>query len=441
MSKIDPISQREFAVEVVAALRAGGFAAYWAGGCVRDQLLGRQPKDYDVATSARPEQIRQVFGQRRTLALGAAFGVITVLGSKKTGQIEVATFRCDAGYSDGRHPDAVTFSTPEQDAERRDFTINGLFFDPHDGSVIDYVGGRQDLAQGIVRAIGDPPARFREDKLRLLRAVRFAAAFGFEIEPATRRAIEQMAGEIHAVSAERIAAELRSILTHANRRRGVTLLAEAGLLTAILPEVAAQRPTPGSPVELDAAWLPMLKVLDALDDPSFPLALAALVHEFGGPGLIESIGERLKLANFETGRASWLVANWRCVEQACETPWPKIQRLLIADGATELIALVAARAAVTGQHQAEVEFCRQKLALPPAELNPPPLISGNDLIAHGVPAGPDYQRLLQRVRDWRSWKKRNSASKQAAARIWSIDCVPARRKFGRLEVVPLLAWT
>jgi tRNA nucleotidyltransferase/poly(A) polymerase len=408
VTKIDPQIQREFAVDVVAKLRAGGFETYWAGGCVRDQLLGRQPKDYDVATSARPEQIRQLFGQRRTLALGAAFGVITVLGTKQSGQIEVATFRRDADYSDGRHPDTVTFSTPAEDAERRDFTINGLFFDPQASRVIDFVGGEQDLQRGIVRAIGDPLARFREDKLRLLRAVRFAAAFGFEIESATCQAIEQMAGEIHAVSAERIAAELRLILTHANRRRGVALFAEVGLLKAILPEVAAQ--------QTDASqWLSTLQILEALDEPGFPLALAALVHEFGDAALIDSIGTRLKLANSETSRAGWLVANWRSFEQAREMPWPKLQRLLIAPGAGECVALIAARAAVTGEHQADVDYCRTRLALPQADLNPPPLISGNDLITHGIPPGPDYQRFLERVRDEQLEKR--VASREAALEL------------------------
>ncbi len=416
MTEIDPQSQREFAVEIVATLRAGGFEAYWAGGCVRDQLLGRKAKDFDVATSARPEQIRDLFGRRRTLELGAAFGVITVLGPKRAGQIEVATFRRDAEYSDGRHPDAVTFSTPREDAQRRDFTINGLFYDPQDGAVIDFVGGQQDLARGIVRAIGDPPARFSEDKLRLLRAVRFAAALGFEIEPVTRQAIEAMSGEIHAVSAERIAAELRLILIGANRRRGVGLLAEVGLLAAILPEIDTQRPTDESPPAPHSPWSTTLQILDALEEPGFPLALAALVHEFGDESLIEAIGQRLKLANVETRSAGWLVANWRTVEQARTCRWPSLQRLLIAEGGGALIALAAARAAVSGEHQADVEFCRRMLELPEAELNPPPLINGNDLIAHGVPAGPEYQRLLERVRD-EQLEKRIGNQREALALV------------------------
>src|SRR5687768_15104483 len=191
----------EFALDVVRRLRAAGFEALFAGGCVRDQILGIPPKDYDVATSALPEQIQDVFGRRKTLAIGASFGVITVIGPKGAGQIDVATFRRDAAYSDGRHPDSVSFTTAEQDALRRDFTINGLFFDPVNSEVIDYVGGQEDLRRGVVRAIGDPRQRIAEDKLRMLRAVRFAARFDFAIDAATLTAIQQQARELVIVSA------------------------------------------------------------------------------------------------------------------------------------------------------------------------------------------------------------------------------------------------
>src|SRR6478736_4762997 len=185
MADVDPKLAREFAVEVVRTLRKNEQVALWAGGCVRDQLMQLLPKDYDVATDATPERVREVFGKKRTLAIGASFGVITVLGPKGTGQIDVATFRRDAAYSDGRHPDAVTFTTAEHDAQRRDFTINGLFYDPIAEKVVDYIGGQNDLQARIVRAIGDPRSRLSEDKLRLLRAVRFAAAFNFAIDPGT----------------------------------------------------------------------------------------------------------------------------------------------------------------------------------------------------------------------------------------------------------------
>ncbi len=241
MPHLVPEKQRRFAVEVVEELRGAGFTAYWAGGCVRDQLVARTPWDYDVATDAKPDEIRRLFGRHRTLAIGAAFGVITVLGPAEAGQVEVTTFRRDADYSDGRHPDRVTFSSPEEDARRRDFTINGMFYDPLADHIIDFVGGEADLRARIVRAIGDARERFTEDKLRMLRAIRFATLFGFELEPATEAAIREMAAEITVVSAERIAAEIEIMLVHANRARAVRLMAETRLLNAVLPEVGDRR--------------------------------------------------------------------------------------------------------------------------------------------------------------------------------------------------------
>src|SRR5688572_8510214 len=241
---LDLAEARAFAVEVVGRLRACGFEALWAGGCVRDQLLGLVPKDYDVATSARPEQIREVFGHRRTLPIGAAFGVISVVGPRGAGHIEVATFRRDAEYLDGRHPSGVTFTNAEEDARRRDFTINGIFYDPLVEKVIDYVGGQQDLENRLVRAIGDPRQRLAEDKLRMLRAIRFAATFEFALDGETLTAIMQQADELTVVSVERIAAELRRMLVHPQRRRAMELLRQSRLLDVVFPEVAsaAQKP-------------------------------------------------------------------------------------------------------------------------------------------------------------------------------------------------------
>src|SRR5438874_117504 len=219
------MTEREFATDVVRRLRAAGFQALWAGGCVRDRLLGREPHDYDVATDARPEQVQQVF--RRTAAFGASFGVVQVNGPFP---VEVATFRSDVSYSDGRHPDAVVFSSPEEDARRRDFTINGMFFDPIADQLIDYVGGERDLHDRVLRAIGDPAARFAEDKLRLLRAVRFATRFGLTLDPATADAVRAMADQIGVVSAGRIADELRKLLTNSRRADGMRLLDEVGLV-------------------------------------------------------------------------------------------------------------------------------------------------------------------------------------------------------------------
>lgn len=388
MPQLDPEKQREFAIEVVRRLRDRGFEALWAGGCVRDFVLGRIPKDYDVATTARPEEIRDVFGQRRTVAVGAAFGVIAVLGPEEAGQIDVATFRQDIGYSDSRHPDAVEFSTPQADAQRRDFTINGLFYDPLAHGVIDYVGGQADLAGGIVRAIGDPLARFAEDKLRLLRAVRFTATFGFELETATRQAICEMAAEVTRVSSERIAAELRRMLIDDSRTRAVRLLDDAGLLKAILPELS----TVGND------WLFTLKVLDKLDLPTFPLALATLLHSLT-PEVVYEICRRWKLSNHDTQTTRWLVANQNVLVEAREMAWSRLQRILISDGIDELLELHDAVAWAADSATAHVEHCRRLLEMPREELDPAPLLTGNDLISHGVRRGKQYQQLLEAVRD------------------------------------------
>src|SRR3954470_8002100 len=271
MPAVDPKLAREFAVDVARRLRESGHQALWAGGCVRDRLMGQLPKDYDVATDAVPDRVREVFGRRRTLPIGASFGVITVLGPEGAGQIDVATFRRDAGYSDGRHPDAVSFSDAEHDAQRRDFTINGLFFDPLEDRVIDYIGGQDDLARCVIRAIGDPLARIAEDKLRMLRAIRFAARFSFAIEERTLAAIKQQAHDLVIVSAERIAAELRMILTHASRARGVELLADTGLLGVVLPEAKGM-------LQSRDQWSRCIDILGVLGEPTFAVALAALLR-------------------------------------------------------------------------------------------------------------------------------------------------------------------
>jgi len=396
MPIVDPTLARDFAVDVVRALRAAGHQALWAGGCVRDQLMGTQPKDYDVATDAAPERVREIFGQRRTLALGASFGVITVLGPKGAGQIEVATFRQDAGYSDGRHPDAVTFSDAEHDAQRRDFTINGLFFDPLAEQVIDYVDGQRDIQQGVVRAIGNPLARIAEDKLRMLRAVRFAARFGFALEERTLAAVRQQAHELVIVSAERIAAELRLILTHTNRARGVELLADSGLLEVVLPE--------SSPLLQDGnAWSRTTRILELLAAPTFAMALAAILREIQiaheGSDLAQVVFERWKLTNEERDGVQKLLREQPMIRTARAQPWPKLQRLLIAPRVNELLGYCEAVSLAHDGSAAEIEFCRQKLALPAAELNPPPLLTGDDLKRLGIPPGPAYRPLLDAVRD------------------------------------------
>lgn len=403
MPLIDPQCARQFAVEVVRRLREAGFAALWAGGCVRDHLMGLEPKDYDVATDATPEQIRAVFGRRKTLAIGVAFGVITVLGPPGAGQIEVATFRSDQGYSDGRHPDQVTFCSAEEDAQRRDFTINGMFFDPLDDRIVDYVGGQEDLQRRLVRAIGDPAARFAEDKLRMLRAVRFTATFQFAIDPGTLAAIQRHAAEIVVVSAERIAAELQRMLVHKHRAHAVELLAESGLLQVLFPEL--QDLAQAAAGEGDATdWRVTIEVLRRLETSSFPAAFAALIRTAirrSPQGLqdVEPLCRRLKLSVADRRGTEFLLEHEAAVRAARSLPWPRLQRTLIQDGAADLLSYGRAVAQVLDGHTADIDFAAARLALPPTQLNPPPLITGDDLRRTGIPPGPAYKRILDAVRD------------------------------------------
>jgi poly(A) polymerase len=377
-----PEEQRRFAADVVRRLRAAGFEAYWAGGCVRDQLLGKTPKDYDVATSATPEQIRTVFGRRRTLAIGAAFGVISVVGPKPAGMVEVTTFRRDAAYSDGRHPDSVTFSSAEEDASRRDFTINGLFYDPVESRVIDFVGGQEDLAQRRLRAVGCARERFAEDKLRMLRAVRFAATLGFALDNETCTAIAEMAAEIHVVSPERIAMEIRRVLTDPSRALGIRLLLETGLAREVLPEIVSNSVVSGP--------LSRLK-----GEVGFPLALAAVLLSCVDAAQATEVCRRWRLSNKETERVGWLVQHHTALDTATTMRWSELQPLLIAEGIEDLLVLIEA----TSPAGVEVaSHCRRLLAQPRETLDPPPLLTGNDLQASGIPPGPQYRMLLDRIR-------------------------------------------
>ncbi len=385
---------RQFALDVVNRLRQAGYEALWAGGCVRDELLGKTPKDYDVATDAEPEQIRELFGRRRTIPIGAAFGVITVQGPPQAGLIEVATFRRDADYSDGRRPDSVTFTSAEEDARRRDFTINGLFYDPIERRVIDYVGGEDDLREGILRAIGDPLRRISEDKLRLLRAVRFTTSLGFEMEGATLNAVCRLAPSISVVSAERIAAEMRRMLIHPNRSQAVSLLHTTGLLAIIMPEAGALHAC-----EQTDLWTKSLSRLGRLTDPTFALSLATMLHPAATRQTIEAIGERWKLSNDEIAQGSWLAEHDTALDHATGLPWSGLQPLLIHRASVELVCLLAVRADNGECDGAMVDYCRQKMALPAEQLDPVPLITGDDLQQHGIRPGPVYRRLLQAARD------------------------------------------
>jgi poly(A) polymerase len=434
-------SERDFAIDVVRRLRDAGHEALWAGGCVRDELLGLIPKDYDVATSAHPDEVRRLF--RRTIAVGASFGVIEVLGPRTPSgplKVQVATFRSDVSYSDGRHPDAVVFSSAREDALRRDFTINGMFFDPLEGRLIDYVGGRDDLRGRILRAIGDPAQRFGEDKLRMLRAVRMATRFELEMEAQTTGSIRAMAPQIGVVSAERIADELRKLLVDPHRARGMRLFMDLGLAQPILPELLPMKGLPQGPPRPDAPALPppgvpgaaavgeeadlwehVLRVLDRLGPkPSFGLAMAALLHDVGKPRTVgrtpdrytfyyhEHVGRRmageialrLKLSNDERERIEWLVEKHQILSDARQMRPSKLKALLIHPGIGELLELHRADALASGRGTDHVEYCEQLLRQWSREdLDPPPLLTGDDLIQAGYKPGPIFKKLLDAVRE------------------------------------------
>ncbi|MEK6258161.1 MAG: CCA tRNA nucleotidyltransferase [Planctomycetota bacterium] len=386
---------REFAVEIVRKLRAAGHTALLAGGCVRDLLLGREPKDYDVATTARPEQVRELFGHRRTLAVGASFGVIVVTGPREAGHVEVATFRTEGPYHDGRRPESVAFCTPEEDAQRRDFTINGMFYDPIDARVLDFVGGEADLAARVLRAIGDPHERMREDKLRMLRAVRFAATLDFALDEITAAAVREMADEIVVVSQERIAQELRRMLVDPHRRRAVELCADVRLLNVILPELGGER-------EPEGIRLPLRKLdeLTLLQQPSFELAFATLLHSLPARPVVYDICHRLRLSNDETDRIEWLVAHQDDLADAPSQMPARLKRTLAHPYRDDLIALLRVKRLAHAADMQPVLFCDEYLAKTPQSIiDPPPLMTGDDLKSLGLKPGPEFRTLLDAVRD------------------------------------------
>lgn len=401
--KISPEKQRQFALEVVQKLRQAGYESYWAGGCVRDQLLGRTPKDYDVATAATPDQVQEQFGRRRTLPIGVAFGVICVLGPKGAGQIEVATFREDKGYSDGRRPDAVAYCSAKEDALRRDFTINGLFYDPIEQRVIDFVHGQEDLQAKVVRAIGDPSLRFEEDKLRMLRAVRFAATFEFALDPATAEVVRRMASEVTVVSAERIAAEMERMLVHPNRAIAFHLLRDTKLLEMILPELEAffrEKPDRREPTFQVFARLEPIEVTpnDGQDRSAMAVALATLLREAIDVETIEEICRRWRLSNRVTGRAVWLSKYHRTLAQAKSLRWSELQPILIEPGINDLLCMLEAVSVIEPELCDNLAYCRECLAQPPEVVNPAPLLDGGDLLRQGIKPGPELGRLLALVR-------------------------------------------
>ncbi len=414
------MTRKERAARAIAArLREAGYTAYLAGGCVRDRLLGHEPKDFDVASNAPAAVVQRLFA--RTIPVGVQFGVVIVVQDGET--VEVATFRADDVYLDGRHPTAVRFSSPDEDARRRDITINGMFLDPVDDTVLDYVGGQADLRLGIIRAIGDPAARISEDRLRMLRAVRFAARFGFAIEPATFAAIQAAAPSITDIAWERIGDEVVRILTDGtagSARRGFELLDYGGLLAPILPEVSALKGVAQSPdyhPEGDV-WVHTLGLLELLHQPSETLALGALLHDIAKPHTAQrtekritfyghceigadmavAICQRLRRSRETWERVAYLVHDHLRLVHAPEMRLSTLKRFLAHEGIDELLELSRLDAMASSQDLTYYNFCRQKQQdLSAEEIQPQPLIRGRDLLELGFEPGPWVGEILAAV--------------------------------------------
>ena len=405
------------ALRVVETLRRAGFQALLAGGCVRDLALGRVPKDWDVATDAGPEEVATLFAN--TVAVGAQFGISVVMLDE--GDYEVARFRRDGPYRDSRRPASIEPADARADAQRRDFTINGLFYDPESGELLDHVGGQQDLHAGIIRAIGDPAARFAEDHLRLLRAVRFAARLGFAIEPATWDALCTQVESIASVSAERIRDELTLLLTEGGTVCGLRLLDQSSLLQVLLPEVAAMR---GVPQDAEFhpegdVWTHVQLLFEHLDAPSAELAWGALLHDIGKPSTMvraerirfhghDAVGAkmaaaicgRLRMSNESRRIICTLVADHMRISHVRQMRSSTLVRLLREPHFPELLELHRADCLASHGKLDLYEFCQEQLAaLKKEHLRPPALLTGDDLIALGFAPGPLFREILAAVED------------------------------------------
>jgi poly(A) polymerase len=414
---------RELALGVCDRLRSAGYQAYLVGGCVRDLLLGRDPADFDVSTDAIPERVLEIFPG--SLMVGAQFGVVVVL--EGDAQVEVATFRQDVGYSDGRHPDQVVFArTAEQDVRRRDFTINALLMDPRTEEILDFVGGREDLRAGIVRAIGDPALRFEEDRLRMARAVRFASRFGYTIEPATLRAIQAIAPTVSLVSAERLGDELTRLLSEGAARRAFELLDETGLLDPLLPEIARMKGV-AQPPEFHPegdVWIHTRMLLEGLAAGcSATLAWGALLHDVGkppaftpasGPGtrirfdghaeigtrMAEEICRRFRFSTDRTAQIAALVANHMRFKDVMQMRASTLKRFVRLDRFEEHMELHRLDCLACHGSLENYQFMRNFLAeTPPEVVRPPRLVTGDDLKAMGLKPGPRFREVLGAVED------------------------------------------
>ena len=451
---------RAFAIAIIQTLRQRGFLAYLAGGCVRDLLLDREPADYDVATSATPDEVMQIFPE--SYAVGAKFGVVLVPASApatvpasssplissvtsvpsafkpfsdssqpaadkidhKAHATEVATFRSDLGYSDGRRPDAVRFSLdPREDVFRRDFTINGMMLDPLTNEVLDFVGGKKDLEAGVVRAIGEPDHRFAEDKLRMLRAVRFAARFEYRIDPATFAAIQQHAQQIRIVSRERVRDELTRMLIEGHARRAFLLLDETGLLPEVLPEIAKMKGVEQPPEfhpEGDV-FVHTLLALTYLPQPCPPtLAWGTLLHDVGKPAtfrvapdrirfddhvdvgvkIAEQICKRLRFSSSETAQILALIDNHMRFGHVSRMKESTLKRFMRLPAFDEHLALHRADSLASHGNLRTYDFLQTKLhETPVVEIRPAALVTGDDLIAAGYRPGPQFREILTAVED------------------------------------------
>ncbi len=409
---------KQTATSIVRRLREAGHIAYFNGGCVRDMVRGVEPHDYDIATNATPEQVQKLFA--KTIPVGAQFGVVIVIENEH--QFEVATFRSDDAYIDGRRPSAVHYGTPEQDAQRRDFTINGMFFDPVANEVIDFVGGRADIERGVVRTIGEPRARFAEDKLRMLRCVRFAANLGYRVDSATMAAVKEMAGQINIVSAERIRDELIKIFTRPNAGRGLELLDESGLLAQVLPEIAAMKGVEQPPEfhpEGDV-FTHVKMMLDALPaNPSVVLAFAVLLHDVGKPPtferapdrirfnehdrvgaeMTETILRRLRFSNDEIAKIALCVAEHMRFQFVKEMRPAKVKRILQRETFADELELHRIDCLASHRNLENYEFLKAQAELPPEVIKPAPLLTGHDLIALGLKPGPALGQILREAEE------------------------------------------
>jgi len=370
---------------VLDTLREGGHHALFAGGCVRDMLLKQAPKDYDVATDAVPERVASLFP--RTNHVGAKFGVVLV---RKFGhEVEVATFRSDGDYSDGRHPDQVRFGTDLEDARRRDFTINGLFLDPATDTVIDYVGGRDDLEAGIIRTIGDPMRRFGEDHLRLLRAVRFAARLSFQIEPATRRAIAASAARLHTISPERIWMELSQILAAPSRARGWELIQRLTLTDHLVED---WRPA-GSRYELVGNRLAAL----GPDPVPAYLGLAAVVADEPS-AVLARIARMLRMSNRDKDAVVWLARSLPAARHPERLELADLKELMASELWPALLMLLRADLAASDEPSAAYDtIVAWAKRIPPEAVAPQPFVTGEDLRQLGLSPGPAMGRILNRL--------------------------------------------